>query len=232
MPLTDTRDQFDDTLRKHLPYYNASDALHERVRALIDAESPRGHAARPSREGADARRWKTLALAASILLAVVGTHDVWSHLPSGSAPSFALTRDVIAGHVRSLKSGHLAEVVSTDRHTVKPWFDGKLDFSPPVFDFAADSYPLVGGRIDHIRNQTAAAMVFMHSQHTINLFVWPVDSADSAPAGNGQNGYNVVTWRFNRMRFAAVSSASAESLSRFAALYISRDSLLIAAPPH
>ena len=225
---SDTRDQFDATLRDHLQYYNASDALHERVRALIDAESPRGPAARATRGGADARRWKTLALAASLLLAVVGTHDVWSHLPSGTAPNAALTRELIAGHIRSLKSGHLVDVESTDRHTVKPWFDGKLDFSPPVFDFAADSFPLVGGRVDHVGNQSTSAMVFMRGQHTINLFVWPADSADSAPVADGYNGYNVVTWRRNRMRFAAVSSVTAASLMHFAALYAARDSIATA----
>ena len=225
MHRSDTRDQFDATLRDHLPYYNASDALHERVRALIDAESLRGPAVRAARGGADARRWRTLALAASLLLAVVSTHDIWSHLPSGSTPNAALTRELIAGHIRSLKSGHLVDVVSTDRHTVKPWFDGKLDFSPPVFDFAADSFPLIGGRVDHVANQSSAAMVFMRGQHPINLFVWPADSADSAPAGDSRHGYNVVTWRRNRMRFAAVSSVTAASLMHFAALYAARDSI-------
>ena len=85
------------------------------------------------------------------------------------------------------------------------------------------------GRVDHVGNQTTAAMVFMRRQHTINLFVWPVDSADSAPAGDGRNGYNVVTWRRNRMRFAAVSSATAASLMHFAALYAARDSITTAA---
>ena len=128
-----------------------------------------------------------------------------------------LSGAIVAGHIRALQPGHLMDMPSTDQHTVKPWFDGRLDFAPPVRDFAADGYPLAGGRLDYLGGRPVAALVYRHRQHVIDVFVWP-DAAGSSAAG-GRNGYNYETWHRDGMAFWAVSDVSAPELADFARLW-------------
>ena len=137
--------------------------------------------------------------------------------PAG--PSAA--QGIVDSHIRSLMSDHLMDVVSTDQHTVKPWFDGKLDFAPPVQDFAADGYPLVGGRLDYLENREVAVLIYHRALHIINVYVWPAgNSGSSAISTQTIHGYNVVSWRNNGFEFHAVSDLNTAELRDLARLFM------------
>jgi anti-sigma factor RsiW len=135
-----------------------------------------------------------------------------------------LAREVIADHARSLLASHLSDVASTDRHTVKPWFNGKIDYAPPVVDLKEQGYPLIGGRLDYLDRRTVAALVYRRRKHTINLFIWPEGRSDgAADAIDGpdhrvisRDGFSIVHWREGGMRFWAISDVAAADLQDFA----------------
>jgi anti-sigma factor RsiW len=127
---------------------------------------------------------------------------------------------VVADHIRALQPGHLEDVVSTDQHTVKPWFDGRIDFAPPVRDFAADGFPLKGGRLDYLDGRPVAALVYRRDKHIIDLYVWPEGGVTPHLAGDTAiQGYNVVHWTADGMNFWAVSDVERGQLDDFAALW-------------
>lgn len=164
-------------------------------------------------------RW--LGLAASLAL-VAASGYTWGER---QARTRAVADELIADHVRSLQADHLTDVASTDQHTVKPWFAGKLDFSPPVVDLADTGFPLIGGRLDRVAGHTAAALVYRRRQHAINVFVWPVEKGDaSLPADASRNGFNVESWRAGDLVFLAVSEIPATDLAQFAAAFRARSS--------
>jgi len=156
------------------------------------------------------RRWlfvpSLAALAASLFL-VVGPMSERSSVGD----------EVIASHVRSLLVDHLTDVATSDQHIVKPWFNGKIDFSPPVFDLAREGFPLQGGRVDYIGGRVVAALVFKRHAHVINLFVWPASdaTATTVKATASRDGHNIETWRAGGLAFWAVSDVSADDLARF-----------------
>jgi anti-sigma factor RsiW len=111
---------------------------------------------------------------------------------------------------------HLTDVASSDQHTVKPWFNGRIDLSPPVTDLAAQGYPLVGGRLDYLNRRPVAALVYKRHQHVINLFVMPAEGGVvPANAAASLNGYNLRHWREGALRFWAVSDLNAAELEEF-----------------
>lgn len=156
------------------------------------------------------------ALAASLLLAV---------MPIGYSPVMTnpLLDNVVAEHVRSLQADHLFDVASTDQHTVKPWFNGKLDFVPPVIDFSDQGFSLVGGRLDYLAGRNVAALVYRHGQHPINLFTWPSEQVSSATAGcKRMSGYHVCSWNKDAMNFWVVSDIGEDEMKQFVALWTSK----------
>ena len=175
-------------------------------------QAPARPAARPW------RRWLE-----SMLVFGAGAATAWALIGSVLLPPATdrVGDEIAASHVRSLLASHLTDVASTDRHTVKPWFAGKLDFSPPVHDLAAQGYALSGGRLDVIGGRPVAALVYRDREHVINLFIWPaqapgatVQAAAQKPAQTRQ-GYNIATWAQTGMQFWAVSDASASELQTF-----------------
>ena len=131
-----------------------------------------------------------------------------------------LTQEIVSSHIRSLMASHIMDVASTDQHTVKPWFAGKLDFSPPVKDLAAQGFSLIGGRLDYLGGRSVAALVFQRNKHLINLFIWPVTAKDSEPVPlTPIHGYNLIHWSEANMTFWAVSDLNEKELMEFVQEY-------------
>ena len=129
-----------------------------------------------------------------------------------------LAREVVAAHVRSTQVDHLTDVASSDRHTVKPWFEGKIDFSPPVTDFQAKTFKLVGGRVDYLDDRPVAALVYQHGPHLINVFVWPSDGSERGPTLLTRNGYNLDHFSHAGMNYWIVSDMGVDEIKTLAAL--------------
>ncbi|WP_448205882.1 anti-sigma factor family protein [Azospirillum sp. sgz302134] len=132
----------------------------------------------------------------------------------------ALERDLVASHVRSLMADHLTDVASSDRHTVKPWFNGRVDLSPPVPDLAEQGFPLVGGRLDYVAGRPVAVLVYRRARHVINLFVWPGPMwAPDTPRHRDEHGFNVLHWTSPDLDAWAVSDLNRGELEDFQRLW-------------
>jgi len=153
-----------------------------------------------------------MAAAAVILLALVP-------FLRGPSADDLLAGEVISSHVRSLMASHLADVSSSDQHTVKPWFAGKLNFSPPVEDLAKQGFPLIGGRLDYLEDRPVAALIYQRQKHFINLFIWPSGSdSDVETKTVLRQGYNLFHWTRSGMTFWAVSDLNNAELQKFVQL--------------
>jgi len=139
------------------------------------------------------------------------------------AASNSFERDMVAAHVHALAAERLTDVTSTDRHTVKPWFAGRIDLSPPVPDLADEGFPLVGGRLDHVEGRPAAALVYLRHRHVITLFAQAAERPVAQPARARQlNGYQMVVWGKDDMAFTAVSDLNLGELEEFQRLWAER----------
>jgi anti-sigma factor RsiW len=192
-------------------YHRAPDGLRERVRSsLRRAEGARARG--PLRPG------RLLAAAAALAGVALITWGVARLRPLPSAED-QLAQEVVSGHVRSLMAGHLLDVPSTDRHKVKPWFNGRVDFSPEVKDLAAEGFPLAGGRLDYLDGHKTAALVYRRQQHVINLFVWhSPDAPDQEPRALTRQGYHLVHWAGAGLTYWAVSDLNESELREFVRL--------------
>ncbi len=192
--------------RKEAPYYEAPSHLRDRVSRSLRNEARRNAPRR-------AIQWKWIGVAASILLAVSTAWNV-QMFRSRPAASERIAGEIVSSHVRSLVGDHLLDVPSTDQHTVKPWFNGKIDFSPTVKDLASQGYPLIGGRLEYIAERPVAVLVYQHRKHVINLFTWP-QASGSGRKELQRRGYNLIEWTQAGMTNWAVSDLNLADLRDF-----------------
>jgi anti-sigma factor RsiW len=190
-------------IREEIPRHRAPGPLREVVaaKAMI----------RPARRIVPSRGWwaggATAALAASLAMFAVFPR-------ANPMPDW-----IVAAHIRALQPDHLVDVVSSEQHTVKPWFAGRLPFAPPVKNLSAEGFPLVGARLDYLPGNTAATLVYRRRQHVINLFIWPVDGDERDASAGTREGYNFLRWKSGGMTFWAASDLNAKELGDFAALW-------------
>jgi anti-sigma factor RsiW len=157
--------------------------------------------------------WRWLALAAALLLfAYAGWQFV--SVRRGDNQETVLAAEAVDAHLRSLQPGHLTDIISTDQHTVKPWFDGKLDFAPPVRDFADQGFPLQGGRLDIVHGRATAALVYGRRKHLVSVFIWPTSEPDASPRAGSRQGYQWIDSRKGGMEFFVVSDTAPSDLEQ------------------
>ena len=194
-------------LTNEAPAYRAATHLRKNVRAALR------RTVKSQREIS----WPWLAFAVSTACAIVfaGLALFQATRPSGND----IADQVIANHIRSLLATHLLDVASSDQHTVKPWFHGKVDFAPPVRDLSKEGFPLVGGRLDYLAGKAAVALVYQRNKHPINLFITPAaENRDRAPELVTRRGYNLLHWTQGEMEYWAVSDLNQNELRQFADL--------------
>jgi len=163
--------------------------------------------------------WRWLALAACLVLAAALGWRMISQRSSRELPD-AVVAAVVDAHLRSLQPGHLADVPSSDRHTVKPWFAGRLDFAPPVPDLSGGGFPLMGGRLDVLNGRTVAVLVYGRRAHIVNVFVWKAEMPVSPRRSGQRQGYQWVAWEKGGLSFCAVSDTSADDLQQLMQLFL------------
>ncbi len=199
--------------RAEAPYFRAPAELARRIEAALPQSRPAAPPGTVPRRGGRALwdlSWLRPAALAVSLGALVAAAGLYLGAPSEQD---RLAEELVAGHVRSLQVDHLSDVASSDQHTVKPWFNGKIDFAPPVTDLAAQGFKLEGGRLDYIQGHTAAVLVYRHGPHPINVYIWPAAGPDSAPQLRDLQGYHLAQWHGAGMQFCVVSDLARDELT-------------------
>jgi anti-sigma factor RsiW len=198
-------------IKDEVPYFRAPRGLEKNVRAMI-------HKQAPTTSRAGALSWQWVGVAAAVVLLVFGGARLGTNW-FGPSHEQLIAQEIVTSHIRSLMANHLSDVVSTDQHTVKPWFDGKLDFAPPVVNLEQAGFPLVGGRLDYADGRPVAALVYKQRLHYINLFVWPsTERQNERVVAEVRGGYNLLHWTQGGMTFWAVSDLATDELRTFVAL--------------
>ena len=197
--------------------YEPPEAFRRRLKIALAADAGGGAGRATAR-----RRWPTFApgwagWSGAGAAVVAACALVFLGVQGASAP---LADELVSDHVRSMLADHLTDVATSNRHVVKPWFDGKVAFAPTVIDFADKGFPLAGGRLDYVKNQRAAALVYRRRLHVINVFVWPGAPTDSAAPDRALRGYNLTHWSAGGLTYWAVSDLDPAELGQFRDLYV------------
>ena len=206
-------------LRENISYASAPPPLRAQIMGALDREGAAGTGLPASKPRSFARQspgrgqWRgrsfwTGAFSGLGGAAIAAALVFFLVLPGGVTP---LANDLVSAHVRSLMPDHLIDVVSTDRHTVKPWFAGHADVSPTVADFDSQGYRLIGGRADYIEHQRSAVVVYQHGAHVINVFTWAAGDRHN-PANTTRNGYHLAFWQQGDIQYCAVSDTGWDEL--------------------
>jgi anti-sigma factor (TIGR02949 family) len=190
----------------------------ESLRRKLQSTLPKA-AVPPPVKPSRADSWRWLAIAATVVLAVFLGTQYLQRLNRYSQQQ-AMAAVIVDAHLRSLQPGHLEDVISTDQHTVKPWFDGKIDFAPPVRDFSSAGFPLLGGRLDVLDGRTAAALVYGRRKHIVNVFVTKTQPGDALDSSGELQGYHWVAWQQNGFSFTAVSDTAFADLDQLRQLFL------------
>ncbi|MFZ6760319.1 anti-sigma factor family protein [Undibacterium sp. Ji50W] len=201
------------SVKQYATYHTAPAKLRARIVADLAHQ-------RPSRFRTWSWAWINLGLSGVSTAAFAVTLVLYLNQPSATQ---IFNDEVLASHFRSLAPGHLLDVVSSDHHTVKPWYAGKLDFSPPVVDLTAQGYPLLGGRLDYLAGRQVAAMAYQHGKHIVNLYVYP-DSTDTTATSKtpvtlttgSSRGYQLMHWSVAGVHYVAVSDMNSTEMTQFA----------------
>jgi anti-sigma factor RsiW len=192
-------------------YFRAPSGLRERLQESLAAQR------KPRRFRVSGRRLAALAAGILVLvgaLAFAARGTLWP-----AANDDRLTREIVACHVRSLQAEHLTDVASSDKHKIKPWFKGQLDFAPPVCDLQDQNFVLVGGRLDYLDNRPVAALVYRRREHVINVFVWPAPRAAERPVEMmHQQGYQIASWVQGGMNYSVISDLNEAEVRELAGL--------------
>jgi anti-sigma factor RsiW len=213
-------------VRAHARYHSAPEGLAGRIATTVPAVSPAPARAATKAAAQWARTPNWFGLASTAVALVALSLLVRPYLFT-LQPAERLAESVQANHIRSLQADHLADVASSDQHTVKPWFNGRLDFSPAVVDLTTEGFPLVGGRLDYLDGHSVAALVYHRRQHPINLFIWPhsskapgrqTETATASPLIS-REGFNMLHWSQDGMEHWAVSDLNSEELANFVRIF-------------
>lgn len=192
-------------------YFKSPVTLRRRIRSSLR------HAQRAETLGAF-WSWRWAGIAASLTVVAILTWRV-APLVQERTGDDVLVQEVTSSHVRSLMVGHLLDAPSSDRHVVKPWFTGKIDFSPPVVDLTDHGFSLIGGRLDYLNKRTVAAIVYKRREHVINLFIWPASTDSPAKVRSvAYEGYHHVHWAHSGMTYWAISDLNNKELQEFVRL--------------